>query len=128
MSGATIHNPCLNKSEFETTLYGSEVYLGFMHLQGLEARIGQAIVTEREANGGYRSLEDLVNRVAISLEAVQILIFIGALRFTGKTKNQLLIIARLLLLNFKPENRGLTLLSEPVKDYSLPVLERSVNG
>lgn len=126
MSGATIHNPCVNKSEFETTLYGTEVYLGFMHLQGLEARIGQAIVTEREANGSYRSLEDLVNRVAISLEAVQILIFIGALRFTGKTKNQLLIIARLLLLNFKPENRGLTLLSEPVKDYSLPVLERSV--
>ena len=32
MSGAAIHNPCVNKSEFETTLYGSDVYLGFMHL------------------------------------------------------------------------------------------------
>jgi DNA polymerase-3 subunit alpha/error-prone DNA polymerase len=52
------------------------------------------------------------------------LIFIGAFRFTTKTKNQLLVIARLILVNYKPENRNLMLLQEPVK-YKLPVLERS---
>jgi len=125
MSGAVIHNPCVNKSEYETALYGSDIYLGFMHLQGLEAKIAVFIHQEREKNGDYRSLEDFINRVPVGIEGLQILIFIGALRFTGKTKNQLLITARLIMVNFKPENRNLMLLQEPIKKFELPVLERS---
>jgi len=125
MSGAVIHNPCVNKSEYETTLYGSDIYLGFMHLQGLEAKIAVFIQQEREKNGDYHSLEDFINRVPVGIEGLQILIFIGALRFTGKTKNQLLITARLIMVNFKPENRNLMLLQEPIKKFELPVLERS---
>lgn len=125
MSGAIIHNPCVNKSEYETTLYGSHIYLGFMHLQGLEAKIAVFIQQEREKNGDYLSLEDFINRVPVGIEGLQILIFIGALRFTGKTKNQLLITARLIMVNFKPENRNLMLLQEPIKKFELPVLERS---
>jgi DNA polymerase III alpha subunit len=125
MSGAAIHNPCVNKSEYETTLYGVDVYLGLMHLEGLETKIAGHIVTERQLNGEYKSLEDFINRLPIGIEGIQILIFIGAFRFTGKTKNQLLVIARLILVNFKPENRSLMLLQEPVKEYNLPVLERS---
>lgn len=125
MSGAVIHNPCVNKSEFETTLYGSDVYLGFMHLQSLESKIAQLIKTQRENNGEYKSLEDFINRIPIGIEGIQILIFIGAFSFTGKTKNQLLVIARLILVNFKPENRNLMLIQQPVKEYELPKLERS---
>jgi DNA-directed DNA polymerase III PolC len=125
MSGATILNPCVNKSEYETTLYGIDVYLGLMHLEGLETKIAHGIVTERKQHGEFKSLEDFINRVPIGIEGIQILIFIGAFRFTGKTKNQLLVIARLILVNFKPENRNLMLLQEPVKEYKLPVLERS---
>jgi DNA-directed DNA polymerase III PolC len=125
MSGATIHNPCVNKSEYETTLYGIDVYLGLMHLEGLETKIAHAIVTEREEHGEFKSLEDFINRIPIGIEGIQILIFIGAFHFTSKTKNQLLVIARLILVNFKPENRNMLLLQEPVKEYKLPVLERS---
>ncbi|MDX6183047.1 DNA polymerase III subunit alpha [Flavobacterium sp. Fl-77] len=125
MSGATIHNPCVNKSEQQTTLYGTDVYLGFMHLQSLESKIALLIQTEREQNGDYKSLEDFINRIPIGIEGIQILIFIGAFRFTKKTKNQLLVIARLILVNFKPENRSLMLIQEPVKEYELPKLERS---
>ncbi|WP_369014121.1 DNA polymerase III subunit alpha [Flavobacterium anhuiense] len=125
MSGAQVHNPCVNRSEFETTLYGSDVYLGFMHLQSLESKTALLIQQERERNGLYRSLEDFINRIPIGIEAIQILIFIGAFRFTGKTKNQLLVIARLILVNFKPENRTPMLLQEPVKEFVLPELERS---
>jgi len=125
MSGAVIHNPCVNKSESETTLYGTDVYLGFMHLERLEAKTAILIQTERENNGEYKSLEDFINRIPIGIEGIQILIFIGAFRFTGKTKNQLLVIARLILVNFKPENRNLMLIEEPVKEYTLPALERS---
>lgn len=125
MSGATIHNPCVNKSEFETTLYVTDIYLGFMHLQGMESTIAELIQKEREKNGLYKSLEDFINRIPIGIEGIQILIFIGAFRFTGKTKNQLLVIARLILVNFKPENRNLMLIQEPVKEYVLPSLDRS---
>lgn len=125
MSGAAIHNPCVNKSEFQTTLYGTDVYLGFMHLQSLESKIALLIQQEREKNGLYKSLEDFINRIPIGIEGIQILIFIGAFRFTGKSKNQLLVIARLILVNFKPENRNLMLIQEPVKEYELPKLERS---
>lgn len=125
MSGATIHNPCVNKSEYETTLYGIDVYLGLMHLEGLETKMAHFIVKEREKSGDYQSLEDFINRIPIGIEGIQILIFIDAFRFTGKTKNQLLVIARLILVNFKPENRNLMLIQEPVKEYKLPVLERS---
>ncbi|MFL9831669.1 DNA polymerase III subunit alpha [Flavobacterium sp. ST-87] len=125
MSGATIHNPCVNKSEFETVLYGTDVYLGLMLLQGLESKTALQIQQEREKNGVFKSLEDFINRIPIGIEGIQILIFIGAFRFTGKTKNQLLIIARLILVNFKPENRNLMLIQEAVREYQLPVLERS---
>ncbi len=126
MSGATIQNPCVNLSEYETTVYGIEVYLGLMHLEGLETKIAQLIVKERIQNGIFRSLEDFINRIPIGIEGIQILIFIGAFRFTGKSKNQLLVIARLILVNFKPENTHPTLMQEPIKEYQLPVLERSV--
>jgi DNA-directed DNA polymerase III PolC len=125
MSGATIHNPCVNKSEYETTVYGTDVYLGLMHLEGLETKTAHSIIAVRKENGDFKSLEDFINRIPIGIEGIQILIFIGAFRFTAKTKNQLLVIARLILVNFKPENRNLMLLQEPVKDYKLPTLERA---
>jgi DNA-directed DNA polymerase III PolC len=125
MSGARVLNPCVNKSEYETTLYGIEVYLGFMQLDGLQVKLAEQIIEERKINGLFLSLEDFINRVPIGIEGIQILIFIDAFRFTGKTKNQLLVIARLILVNFKPESRGLMLIQEPVKDYKLPELERS---
>lgn len=126
MAGATIHNPCVNKSEYETTLYGSDVYLGFMHLQSLESKMANFIVSDRNRNGDFLSLEDFINRIPMGIEGIKILIFIGAFRFTGKSKNQLLVIASLLLNNHKPENKNLLLLQEPVKEYKLPTLERSL--
>ncbi|WP_343589010.1 DNA polymerase III subunit alpha [Flavobacterium sp.] len=126
MSGGTIHNPCVNKSEYQTTLYGTDIYLGFMHIQSLESKIAHLIEEDRNKKGDFNSLENFINRIPIGIEGVKTLIFIDAFRFTGKTKNQLLVTASLLLNNFKPENRDLKLLQEPVKEYKLPKLERSV--
>ncbi|WP_264523031.1 DNA polymerase III subunit alpha [Flavobacterium sp. N502536] len=126
MSGGSIHNPCVNKSEYQTTLYGTDIYLGFMHLQSLESKTAHLIESDREKNGAFLSLEDFINRIPIGIESMKILIFIDAFRFTGKTKNQLLVVASLLLNNFKPENRNLRLMQEPVKEYKLPTLERSL--
>jgi len=124
MSGAIVQNPCVNTSEFQTILKKKEIYLGFMVLQSLETKIAQIISEERENNGDYKSLEDFIRRIPIGIETIQILIFIGAFRFTGKQKNELLVEARLMLINFKPENRNLMLIEEPVQDYKLPELKR----
>lgn len=124
MSGAHIQNPCVNQGFYQTTLHGKEIILGFMHLQSLESKIAHCIADEREKNGLYQSLEDFIRRVPIGLETIQILIFIGAFRFTGKPKNELLVEARLLLINFKPETRGMMLIEEPLQEYRLPQLKR----
>lgn len=125
ISGGILHTPCVNKSEYQTTLYGKDIYLGFMHLQSLETGIAHAIVTERQKNGAYKSLEDFIKRIPLGIEAIQILIFIGAFNFTGLSKNELLIKARLLLINFKPQNRMPALIETPAKEFRLPDLKRS---
>ena len=126
MAGGKIHNPCINKSILQTTLYGEGVYLGLMHIEKLEAKIAQFIPEERQENGEYSSLENFIKRVPIGIETLQILIFCGAFRFTGKQKNELLIEARLIMVNFKPQNRYLSFFEEPKKDYQLPQLKRNL--
>ncbi|WP_432221154.1 DNA polymerase III subunit alpha [Flavobacterium sp. TMP13] len=125
MAGGKIENPCVNNSDLETTVSGTLIYLGFMQLMGLDSKMTSFIVSDRAKNGLFISLEDFINRIPMGIEGIKVLIFIGAFRFTTKTKNQLLVIASLLLNNFKPENRSLLLMQEPVKDYKLPTLERS---
>lgn len=124
MSGANVQNPCVNNSEYQTILKGKEIYLGFMVLQSLETKIAQMISEERDKNGEYKSLENFIKRIPIGIETIQILIFIGAFRFTGKPKNELLVEARLLLINYKIENRNIALFDEPANDFKLPELKR----
>ena len=125
MAGATIHNPCVNKSEFQTTVYGTDVYLGLMHIEKIEAAVKLLIPEERKEFGDYRSLEDFVKRVQIGIETLQILIFVGAFRFTGKQKHELLIEARFLLSKNQYKTKIISLFEEPQKDYELPEIDRN---
>jgi len=96
-----------------------------MHIERLETRLAQLISEERNQNGDYTSLENFVKRIPIGIETLQILIFIGVFRFTGKQKHELLIESRFLLGTHKAVFRHLTLLEEPQKDYQLPTIERN---
>ena len=124
MTGATILNPCVNLSEYQTTVYEKDVYLGLMHIEKLESKIAVLIPEERKNNGDYTSLENFVKRIPIGIETLQTLIFIGAFRFTGKQKHELLIEARFLLAGNRPSFKHLTLLEEPQKEYTLPKIQR----
>jgi DNA polymerase-3 subunit alpha len=95
--GATLHLPCVNRGDYKTSIRGSDIFVGFIHVANLENQTGKIISEERKANGEYTGLEDLITRTGTSLEQMIILIRIGALRFTGKTKSQLLWGAHLLL-------------------------------
>ena len=90
MCGAKIKAPCVNYSTYLTTVYGDCIYIGFVHIRSLENKIATAIVEERNRNGLYRHLEDFVRRIDISKEQVELLIRIGAFRFTGQNKCELM--------------------------------------
>ena len=89
-AGGTLHLPCVNKSTFCTTLYGTDVYIGFIHIKSLDTSIAQTIESERDLHGPYLNLENFILRTAIGMESLRILIRIDALRFTGLNKRQLL--------------------------------------
>jgi DNA-directed DNA polymerase III PolC len=124
MAGAHICNPCVNQGDYLTTLIDKNIYIGFVHLQNLEEKMAYYLTQERKRNGAYLSLEDFVDRVPISLENLQALIFANAFRFTGKQKNELIILARMLLNKEKPQQRTGFLFNEPVKEVKLPALNR----
>ena len=89
-SGGEIHAPCVNRSLYLTTIEGTAIYLGFVHLQGLEQALAHRIVRERLRDGEFRDLGDFVQRVDPPSEQLVLLIRIGALRFTGASKYELM--------------------------------------
>ena len=95
--GARIELPCVNKSRVVTSIEGNTIYIGFIHIENLERDFAQLIVTEREKNGLYLDLPDFIERTQAKLEQTLLLIRIGALRFTGKTKANLMWEAHILL-------------------------------
>ena len=90
MQGGKIHAPCVNKSLNLTCIDGKDIYLGFIHVHSLERKIARTIVAERTQNGVYLNLEQFVARVAISKDQLELLIRIGAFRFTGMNKYELM--------------------------------------
>ena len=80
------------------------------------------IPEERRENGIYQSLEDLIKRTGIGLEQAIILIRVGALRFTGKSKKELLWGVHLLMGNKVKPEKDIELFCMEAKNYSLPVL------
>lgn len=125
MSGAHVLPPCINASELQTTLIGKELFLGLKLIEGLNIELLKAILKERKANGRYESLYDFIQRISIAMDSLQKLIFIGAFQSFGKQKNELLIQAKLLLSKKEP-TPTLTLLQEPIQEYTFPTLTRSV--
>ncbi|MCC6839752.1 MAG: DNA polymerase III subunit alpha [Flavobacteriales bacterium] len=72
------------------TTNSPRIYLGLANLKSLTAETVQLILHERRRHGSFHDLEDLLHRVPLPLEQARILIRAGALRFTGKSKPQLL--------------------------------------
>jgi len=90
MQGGKIEAPCIINSTYLTNIDGDTIYIGLIHISELERKVAQNIVRERLRNGPYQSLEDFVNRQDISKEQLTLLIRIGAFRFTGLNKYELM--------------------------------------
>ena len=119
--GATIQLPCVNKSNFNTTIYNSDIYLGFIHIMNIEDKIAGSIETIRRSEGEFIDLNDFITKVNPGLEQVILLIRAGAFRFTGKKKSALLWEAHMMINNEKPEPVKKLFVS-PVREFTLPVM------
>jgi DNA polymerase-3 subunit alpha len=123
--GGQVHLPCINRSGYLTSIKAKNVFLGFVHVLKLEYKLANALVKERDNNGLYSGLDDLVNRVPLHLEQLILLIRIDALRFTSKTKKELLWEAHMLL-GKKSEPVPNELFKAHAREYTLPALEQSL--
>lgn len=124
MHGADIQLPCVNRSEGITSIQGQTIYLGLHMIKELNDQTIVDILTERQRKGPYCSVDDLVKRVSISLEQLSLLIRIGAFRYTGKNKKELLWHAHFLLNNTGKSKTSLSLFDPPVKRYKLPEMSQ----
>lgn len=118
--GATVHLPCVQHSLPQSTIKGKDLYLGFELVQGLETNVQHALPLERDLNGPYQNLEDVILRNRLTLEQSVLLIRIGALRFTGKSKKTLLWETHGLLCGQPVADTGPELFATPRANWQLP--------
>jgi DNA-directed DNA polymerase III PolC len=122
-TGARVYPPCINRSDYETNIRGDEVHVGFIHVKSLEQTLMEQVLDERKRNGPYLHLADFIERTQAGLEQLNILIRIGAFRFSGKSKKQLLWEANFL----QKKNKDMVPAHQPLfreapRDFELPSL------
>jgi len=122
MHNGIIEAPCINQSFAEAIIKAKTIYIGFMFLQSLESKVISRILNERHKNGNFKSLDDFIERVSISIEQISILIKINAFRFTGVNKRELLWEAHLKISKTIIQDDVITLFKTQRINYSTPEL------
>ena len=124
--GGKIVPPSVNKSEMMATIEGKTIYLGLNAIQGLEGKNVKVIVDNRAKKGFYKSLNDFINRVPISIDQITLLIRTNAFSFTNRTKKELLWEAHMCLSKFEMSKQLPQLFEIEKKEYQLPELTHEV--
>lgn len=77
--GVTVLPPHINKSQVDFSIYDNNVLFGFSAITGIGERIAQEIVAEREKNGKYKNLPDLLSRTTLTKTQIINLMKSGAI-------------------------------------------------
>jgi DNA-directed DNA polymerase III PolC len=125
MCGGKIHAPEINRSEYLTSISGNDIYLGFSLMAELEKQNIETILIERKENGEFTSLENFMKRVSISVEQLRILIRMGAFRFTGRKKKELLWDVHSIIGAEKKTKKEKELFETRRKNFQLPQLHHT---
>ncbi len=120
--GGIVHPPCINNSDFNTVIKGKNIFLGFVHVRNLQQNKAFQIVEERKKHGMFKNLYDFIDRTGMGREQLVLLIRLGAFRFTGKNKPELLWKAHLYLSDKKTKVKCEPLFSLRTRRYMLPQL------
>lgn len=120
--GGKIELPCINRSEGLCVIYGKEIFIGLGFINSAETTLINTILQDRLLNGNFKNLRDFLSRIHISLEAIRPLIRIGAFRFTGKSKKELLWDAHFLLSESKKTAPSANLFEVEVREFTIPEL------
>lgn len=119
--GGSIEAPCINTSQNETIIKGKTIYLGFHIVKELESQTIAEILDKRGYYDSFKSLEQFVDCVTISLEQLKIIVRIGAFKTIEPNKKKVLWQAHLLLSKVSKHTTP-TLFQSKVKKYKLPTL------
>lgn len=122
MHGAAIEAPCVNTSAADAVIRGVNITLGLSMIKGLESGVLEHVLQARW-HGEFISLDDFLDRVAISLEQSVLLARMGALRFTGKSKKELMWQLHFRLGRVKTTQVDQVLFTSQRSDATLPALE-----
>ena len=120
LHGATIHPPCVNTSEIQTIIHGTDIVLGFQHLHAFERKSIILLVNARNRDGSFTSLDNFIERVPLSIEQLDILIRIDAFRTTQKDKRSLLWEAYYKENTLPDNSHQEQLFKVSIKDFTLP--------
>jgi DNA-directed DNA polymerase III PolC len=126
MQGANVLAPCVNHSHAQAVIEGSDIYLGMSSLNEIEEKTIIKIMEARQAEGEFTSLNNFLDRVAISIEQLTILIRINAFRFTKIDKKTLLWKAHFRLNNAQKKIPQKQLFPTELREFDLPQFETSV--
>jgi DNA polymerase III alpha subunit len=88
--GAEICTPCINDGAYLTSLHGTRLVVGFIHVKSMEEKYIKHILRERNVGGNFKGIYDFTERVSLNREQIILLIRVGAFAFTGKSKPELL--------------------------------------
>jgi DNA polymerase-3 subunit alpha len=122
MCGAQVEAPCVQHSELLSRIEVRTLWLGLGLVQSLEIRLIERIVGARSEKP-YEDLYDFKRRCDPGLEQLKILILVGALRFTGKSRKALLWEAHTLYGEKTQATHNVPLFTEKPKAVQLPPLE-----
>jgi DNA-directed DNA polymerase III PolC len=121
-TGARIHLPCVNTSDYYTSISGKDVSMGFIHIDGMKQSLAEDMITERKRSGNFLHLQDFIERTKCGIEQLNILIRIGAFRFSGKNKKELLWEANFLQKKNSWHSTVAALFKETPMEFKLPQL------
>jgi DNA-directed DNA polymerase III PolC len=119
-AGGEIQAPCINHSDEYTNIHNNEVYVGLIHIKGLRKELLQDILEER-SNGRYMHLQNFIERINVGIKQLELLISVGAFRFTNKSKKQLFWEANSLLKKKQTEVVSVLFEEAPIQ-FNLPDL------
>jgi len=121
MHGAHVEAPCLLRSDMKSIVDGKTIVLGFHTIRDLDTRTVGLLLKARE-DAPFQSLADFVDRVPVGVEQLELLVKVGAFRFTGKNKKELTWQARLLLGKAPKKEVQPRLFTPQPKPYKFPDL------